>query len=45
MIGPVFGVKAPSWSIATTRSRSEERGLPLGPGGETRRVHFIKLRP
>jgi single-strand DNA-binding protein len=32
--------KTPSWSTETTRSRSE-RGLPLGPGGETRRVCCI----
>ena len=30
--------KTPSWSTATTRSRSEERGLPLRPGGTVRRV-------
>lgn len=31
-------VKTPSWSTATTRSRSEEWCLPLRPGGTARRV-------
>jgi len=36
--------KTPSWSTATTRFRSEERDLPLEPGGETRRFRAISAQ-